>query len=213
MAPVQTMGGSTRSVRFLPVSRLPKTCCTTLTLLLAALSCFGTGNAFDSTRCMACSAVTSELKDRLQKEKPRNHLDMRHRLDSEGKRYGKTIDYRFSELRVVELLDGVCDSMKDYELKSIATDLTDQAEAWQWIHPKHTQHRPLQDNTTDKAQLKQQQRRLQNYCAQLLDKYEEQMSAALQQGSSAEDLDHLLCTKLSADCEKTNTQKTRHTEL
>lgn len=98
----------------------------------------------------------------------------------------------------MELLDGVCDSMKDYELKSIATDLTDQAEAWQWIHPKHTQHRPLQDNTTDKAQLKQQQRRLQNYCAQLLDKYEEQMSAALQQGSSAEgDSAALVCASIA----------------
>ncbi|KAL0020585.1 hypothetical protein WJX77_006442 [Trebouxia sp. C0004] len=162
---------------------------------------------------MACSAVTTELKDRLQKEKPRNHLDMRHRLDSEGKRYGKTIDYRVSELRVVELLDGVCESMKDYELRSVASDLIDQAETWQWVHPKHTQHRPLPDSTIDKAQLKQQQRRLQNYCAQLLDKYEEKMSAALQNGSSAKDLDHLLCTELSADCRKLNTQRTRHTEL
>lgn len=156
----------------------------------------------------------------------------------------------------MELLDGVCESMKDYELRSIATDLTDQAETWQWVHPKHTQQRPLQNNTLDKAQLKQQQRRLQNYCAQLLDKYEEKMSAALQKGSSAKgdgatlcvckhclvpelalvhgapperhrfasitgetglcsdtDLDQLLCTELSADCQKLNTQKTRHTEL
>ena len=55
---VQTMGENTRVARFLPVSRLSKSCCTTLTLLLAALSCIGTGNAFESTRCMACSAVT-----------------------------------------------------------------------------------------------------------------------------------------------------------
>ena len=37
--------------------------------------------------------MQAELNSRLAKEKPRNHLDMRHRLDSEGKRYGKTIDY------------------------------------------------------------------------------------------------------------------------
>ncbi len=86
----------------------------------------------------------------------------------------------------MELLDGVCESMKDYELRPVASDLVDQAETWQWVHPKHTQHRPLQDNTTEKAQLKQQQRQLQNYCAQLLDKYEEKMSEALQKGSSAE---------------------------
>lgn len=33
--------------------------------------------------------------ERLAKETPRNHLDMRHRLDKEGKRYGKVIDYRY----------------------------------------------------------------------------------------------------------------------
>jgi hypothetical protein len=27
-------------------------------------------------------------------ERPRNHLDMRHRLDSQGQREGKVIDYK-----------------------------------------------------------------------------------------------------------------------
>lgn len=30
----------------------------------------------------------------FMQEKPRNHLDMRHRLDSKGQREGKVIDYR-----------------------------------------------------------------------------------------------------------------------
>lgn len=38
--------------------------------------------------------LQSELLHRLEKERPRNHLDMRHRLDKDGKRYGKVIDYR-----------------------------------------------------------------------------------------------------------------------
>ncbi|KAL9312475.1 hypothetical protein ACSQ67_017927 [Phaseolus vulgaris] len=50
-------------------------------------------------------------------ERPRNHLDMRHRLDSKGQREGKLIDYRVSELRVVELLDDLCEKMQDYTLK------------------------------------------------------------------------------------------------
>jgi hypothetical protein len=29
----------------------------------------------------------------LEAEQPRNHLDMRHRLDKDGKRYGKVLDY------------------------------------------------------------------------------------------------------------------------
>ncbi|XP_061969733.1 uncharacterized protein LOC133692655 [Populus nigra] len=44
---------------------------------------------------------------------------MRHRLDSKGQRKGKVIAYRVSELRVVELLDGLCDKMEDYTLEKV----------------------------------------------------------------------------------------------
>lgn len=33
---------------------------------------------------------------RLEEEAPRNHLDLRHRLDEQGKRWGKVIDYKAS---------------------------------------------------------------------------------------------------------------------
>ncbi|KAJ1427409.1 hypothetical protein SESBI_09660 [Sesbania bispinosa] len=68
-------------------------------------------------KCAACKAVAEELEIGLSSERPRNHLDMRHRLDSKGQREGKLIDYRVSELRVVELLDGLCEKMQDYTLK------------------------------------------------------------------------------------------------
>ncbi|KAG6783566.1 hypothetical protein POTOM_009222 [Populus tomentosa] len=63
-------------------------------------------------KCAACNAIA---------ERPRNHLDMRHRLDSKGQRKGKVIDYRVSELRVVKLLDGLCDKMEDYTLEKVIT--------------------------------------------------------------------------------------------
>ena len=52
----------------------------------------------------------AELQRRLDAEKPRNHLDLRHRLDERGKRYGKVIAYKLSELRAVELLDELCEA-------------------------------------------------------------------------------------------------------
>uniref|UniRef100_A0A2P2KWQ0 DUF3456 domain-containing protein n=1 Tax=Rhizophora mucronata TaxID=61149 RepID=A0A2P2KWQ0_RHIMU len=70
-------------------------------------------------KCAACNAVAEELEIGLSNEKPRNHLDMRHRLDSKGQREGKLIDYRVSELRVVELLDGLCEKMQDYTLQKV----------------------------------------------------------------------------------------------
>ncbi|KAJ6921070.1 protein seele-like [Populus alba x Populus x berolinensis] len=70
-------------------------------------------------KCAACNAVAEEIENGLSNEKPRNHLDLRHRLDSKGQRKGKVIDYRVSELRVVELLDGLCDKMQDYTLQKV----------------------------------------------------------------------------------------------
>ncbi|PIA46699.1 hypothetical protein AQUCO_01500321v1 [Aquilegia coerulea] len=70
-------------------------------------------------KCAACNAVAEELEIGLSNEKPRNHLDLRNRLDSKGQRQGKVIDYRVSELRVVELLDGLCEKMQEYTLDKV----------------------------------------------------------------------------------------------
>ena len=37
----------------------------------------------------------AELLDRLANEKPKDPLDLRNRLDSQGKRYGKVIEFRW----------------------------------------------------------------------------------------------------------------------
>lgn len=45
-------------------------------------------------RAIPCLAPQAELQRRLDAEKPRNHVDLRHRLDKHGKRYGKVIEYK-----------------------------------------------------------------------------------------------------------------------
>lgn len=61
--------------------------------------------------------MQDSLIDRLQNEKQRNHLDVRHRLDQKGNRYGKVISFETSELRIIELLEGICKTVKTkYEL-------------------------------------------------------------------------------------------------
>ena len=64
---------------------------------------------------------------------------------------------------------------------------------WQWLHSKSK--RPSNATRIEKPQLKQQQRRLQNYCAQLIDKTEDKLSAALQKGLSS--AGKLTCVMLS----------------
>lgn len=82
------------------------------------------------------------------------------------------------------MLDGLCDTVSKYELAGVPSDHAAGSQpTWQWLHPKSRQ---LSNSTRlGKAQLKQQQRRLQNDCAQLIDKAEDELSAALQKGLSS----------------------------
>lgn len=84
----------------------------------------------------------------------------------------------------MELLDGICDSISEYELAGVVLDAAASSEvSWQWLHPK-SKH-PENHTKLDKPQSKQQQRWLQNYCAQLIDRSEESLSLALQQGQDS----------------------------
>uniref|UniRef100_A0A2P2KWK5 Uncharacterized protein LOC107419784 n=1 Tax=Rhizophora mucronata TaxID=61149 RepID=A0A2P2KWK5_RHIMU len=119
-------------------------------------------------KCAACNAVAEELEIGLSNEKPRNHLDMRHRLDSKGQREGKLIDYRVSELRVVELLDGLCEKMQDYTLQKI--DSTRQL----WVKVNNW------DNlTTNKQDARAYAKDLSSYCGRLLEETEDEVSQIL----------------------------------
>lgn len=90
-----------------------------------------------------------------------------------------------SELRLVELLDGMCNSMIEYELAPTASGL-ENGTVWQWLKPKKGQGNNPKSQKLDKQQLKRQQKQLQNYCASLIDRFEDDISAALQQGSNAQ---------------------------
>ena len=92
---------------------------------------------------------------------------------------------RVSELRFVELLDGMCNSMTEYELAPTASGLNN-GTVWLWLKPKKGKGNNPKSQKLDKQQLKRQQKQLQNYCASLIDRFEDDISAALQQGSNAQ---------------------------
>ncbi|EFN51732.1 hypothetical protein CHLNCDRAFT_54952 [Chlorella variabilis] len=187
-------------------------------------------------RCSACRAVAAELVVKLEAEQPRNHLDMRHRLDKarqlhaqppagrrccaallrrtpgrrmwhhtllqrllsaaawhtanapacprdalaaawclarcrlqEGKRWGKVIDYKMSELRVIHLLDDLCDAMSKYEL----FDDGNGTQRWALSGSRFAGKNPSVEVT------KQQRRELTNYCHDVLERHEDELSHAL----------------------------------
>ncbi|GAV88148.1 DUF3456 domain-containing protein [Cephalotus follicularis] len=141
-------------------------------------------------KCAACNAVAEELEIGLSNEKPRNHLDMRHRLDSTGQRRGKVIDYRVSELRVVELLDGLCEKMQDYTLEKIdSTGL-------QWVKVDNW------DNLTmDKQEARAYSKDISSYCGRLLEETEDELAELIKNGSvKVGEVSKVLCQDLSNHC-------------
>lgn len=141
-------------------------------------------------KCAACNAVAVELESGLLNERPRNHLDMRHRLDSKGQRRGKVIDYRVSELRVVELLDGLCDKMQDYTLEK--KDSTRQV----WIKVDDW------DNlTANKQEARTYSKDISSYCGRLLEETEDELAELIKKGSvQVGYVSKVLCQDLSRHC-------------
>ncbi|KAJ0966787.1 hypothetical protein J5N97_023704 [Dioscorea zingiberensis] len=145
-------------------------------------------------KCAACNAVAGEIELGLLREKPRNHLDMRHRLDSRGQREGKIIDYKVSELRVVELLDGLCEKMQDYTLTKVDSDKTEWIRVKDWNSLK-----------TDKPKARAYSKDLSSYCGRLLEDTEDELAEQIKLGSvQPGDVSKILCQDLSKHCHNTS---------
>ncbi|KAK1273112.1 hypothetical protein QJS04_geneDACA009789 [Acorus gramineus] len=147
-------------------------------------------------KCSACNA-----------EKPRNHLDLRHRLDSKGQREGKVIDYRVSELRVVELFDGLCEKMQDYTLMKL------DASREEWIKVKD-----WDSLETDKREARAYSKDISSFCGRLLEETEDELAELIRAGSVKRgEVSKVLCQDLSRKCVRTrgtsNSVDTRDDEL
>lgn len=150
-------------------------------------------------RCSACRAVADVLTQKLEEEVPRNHLDMRHRLDKEGKRWGKVIDYKMSELRVIHLLEDLCDGMSDYEL--VEANGTQTA---RWARSAD-----LSANRSYNMHMRKEQRKeLANYCHDVLERHEDELSHALRNGEVDTDCaSDFLCLTTAKHCDLTLAQE------
>ncbi|KAF7141603.1 hypothetical protein RHSIM_Rhsim06G0005000 [Rhododendron simsii] len=174
-----------------------------LAWLLTILAIFSAAASIDD-KCAACNAVATstrvvvmnpeELEIGLSNEKPRNHLDMRHRLDSKGQREGKVIDYRVSELRVVELLDGLCEKMQGYTLQKIDKTKQEWVKVGDW------------DNlTTDKQEAQAYSKDISTYCGRLLEETEDELAELIKEGHvKVGEVNQVLCQELSQHCSKTS---------
>ncbi|XP_024526693.1 protein seele-like [Selaginella moellendorffii] len=139
-------------------------------------------------KCAACKAVAVELELALANERPRNDIDLRHRLDSKGQRQGRVIQYKLSELRVLELLEGVCSRVKDYTLDKATGE---------WIKLSNSGNR----NEDEKREAEVHSKEIAVYCGRLLEKHEDELASTIRSGEMvAGSVNTVLCNNISRDC-------------
>ena len=137
-------------------------------------------------KCSACEAVATELQEALERERPRNHLDMRGRLDSKGNRLGRMIDYKVSELRFVELLESLCPDVGDY---SLSEPKDGGPKVWS------------KDKRLGGAKGKAQRAEIEGYCHRIVEEQEEALQGALYANElNSTNVEDLLCRKFTKEC-------------
>uniref|UniRef100_A0A453MWI3 DUF3456 domain-containing protein n=3 Tax=Aegilops tauschii subsp. strangulata TaxID=200361 RepID=A0A453MWI3_AEGTS len=169
-----------------------------LLLLFAAVFAAAAGASASAIgdKCAACKAVAAELEIGISSEKPRNHLDLRNRLNSKGQREGKVIDYRVSELRIVELLDDLCDKMQDYTLQKLESGEKEWVKVTNWSSFQ----------TDKKAAARAYSKNLSSYCGRLLEETEDELSEWIKTSSAESgNVSQALCQDISKHCQSTST--------
>ncbi|KAF2356673.1 protein of unknown function DUF3456 [Trinorchestia longiramus] len=73
-----------------------------------------------ATQCEVCKLVTKEVGERLQKTDSSDVIETGYNLDEKKKR----TKYNKSELRLVEVLESVCEGMQDYRVHKERVDST-----------------------------------------------------------------------------------------
>ena len=153
-----------------------------LVALLLAMAWLPRGAGIVS-QCSACEAVAEALQKRMDSESQLRSLDinLEGRIDPEGKRIGKRIPYRLSEMRVFDLLENLCDDVKEGFQLTPRKPKTWASTAWM--------EQPKRDAWKSDPRLRDQHTQLGSYCDVLMDEHDEDLTTALQVAAAAADGD------------------------
>lgn len=145
--------------------------------------------------CSACEEVLDILQARLEEEKPgETTIDLRNRLDANGQRQGKKVEYKNSELRVTNLLDELC---RELRFHSVTTNKSEDVDRWRRMkeHVRKGQN---------EAFHKRMSAKLESYCAFLLDEYEDEISTYIREYEMGDDIVDKFCTTFLQACPETS---------
>ena len=145
-------------------------------------------------KCSACHALVYELDRAMMEETPQPAVKVgRQVLGSDGKKRGKVIDYQYSELRAITLVDGLCPNMKHY-------GKLEKDGKTKWLRVNGVGDVFIDGTMTIGGQKSESEgHALSMYCYTLLEMNEDAFVNATRQG--AKGLDKRLCSDLLRLCD------------
>ncbi|AEE31922.1 TLR4 regulator/MIR-interacting MSAP protein [Arabidopsis thaliana] len=156
------------------------------------IAIFSHGSSVDD-KCAACNAVAEELELQLLKASVKERSLITGAM-TKGKESDRLTLLRvISDLRVVDLLDGLCDRMQDYTLQKV------EPKNRQWVKVGNF------DNLTNKQEAKAHANDISTYCGRLLEETEDELGEVIKNGSlKAGEVRKVLCQTLSNHCRQSS---------
>jgi len=157
--------------------------------------------AYNEVGCGVCKALSHEIRKGIIKvSKSTLNLDMRGRIDSKGQRRGKVIDYRMSETRVLEVLEGddgpVCQRMDDWSVVRVPFG-TEGFKSLAVQKYKNTEHGPHGEMVIEGVDIPTAFVRGQ--CEEMFEEHEEAIYE-LVRTTKVEDVAEAICRKIMGLC-------------
>ncbi|XP_045583648.2 protein canopy homolog 2 [Procambarus clarkii] len=150
-------------------------------------------------KCAVCRSLVNELHAAISEVDPRKKIDVgSYRIDADGKQKLSSVKYAGSELHMMELMETVCGSMKDYA--QARHKETGKLEAMKLIvngamNPRFGEYEMVQDPDLNKG--------LQFHCESIVEDFEDEVILYFKENSELdlEESQDQFCRKLTRICD------------
>lgn len=149
-------------------------------------------------KCAVCRSLVSEVHAAIDEVDPRKKIDVgSYRIGADGKQKLSSVKYAGSELHMMEVMENVCENMKDYA--QARHKETGKLEAVKLVvngamNPRFNEYEMVQDPDLNKG--------LQFHCESIVEEFEDEVVAYFKKHSEIElrDSQEQFCGELTGIC-------------
>ncbi|KAG7168502.1 protein canopy homolog 2-like [Homarus americanus] len=149
-------------------------------------------------KCAVCRSLVNEFHAAISEVDPRKKIDIgSYRIEADGKQKLSSVKYAGSEMHMLEMMETVCDNMKDYA--QARNKETNKLEAIKLVvngamNPHFSEYEMVQDPELNKG--------LQFHCESIVEDFEDEVVAYFKDNSELDikDSQEQFCSKVTKIC-------------